>query len=96
MARNVFEKHGRRIARQDARMPEAIRNVLSPPARPSDPVADAVCKGTAAKLVTLARLRGVEAVIVWTGAEYTANGASCGPSVHGVYEWLNRQPEVHP
>jgi len=29
--RNVFEKHGRRIAREDARMPDAIRDVLSPP-----------------------------------------------------------------
>jgi hypothetical protein len=92
--RNVFEKHGQRIAREDARMPDAIRNVLSPPA--SDPVADAVCHGTASKLATLARLRGVEATITWDGAQYIANGTPCGPSVHGVYEWLGRQPGVRP
>lgn len=33
---DVFEKHGKRIAKQDARMPKEIRDVLSPP--PAKPV----------------------------------------------------------
>ena len=62
----------------------------------SDPFVNTVCAETARKLVTLARLRGVEASIVWDGARYVANGDPCGPSVHGVYEWLERQPGVRP
>ncbi len=29
--KSVFEKHGKRIAKEDARMPKPIRDVLSPP-----------------------------------------------------------------
>ena len=61
-----------------------------------DPYTDAMCSGTAAKLVALAQLRGVQATITWDGAQYVANGTPCGQSVHGVYEWLARQPGVKP
>ena len=41
--RNVFEKHGQRIAREDAKMPAPIRDVLSP--RPRAPYGTSVeCK----------------------------------------------------
>ena len=57
---------------------------------------DALQKRTAEKLSLLATLRGVTVVVEWDGAQYTANGEACGPSAHGVTEWLERQPGVKP
>lgn len=58
----------------------------------NDPEANAMCVETARKLVKLAALRRIEAAILWNGREYVCNGEFCGPSVHGVYEWLDKQP----
>jgi len=58
----------------------------------TDPYADAMCHETARKLVKLACLRRIECAILWNGKEYVCNGDPCGPSVHGVYEWLDKQP----
>jgi hypothetical protein len=57
---------------------------------------DALERATAAKLGVLAGLRGVQAVIAWDGAQYTANGTPCGRSVHGVYAWLDEQAKATP
>jgi hypothetical protein len=57
---------------------------------------DSLQINTAIKMSTLCRLRGVDATIVWDGAQYLANGEPCGTSIHGVYDWLNRQPGVRP
>jgi hypothetical protein len=54
-----------------------------------DPVA--ICHSTAANAEKLASLRGIPAKIVWNGTQYTANGDPCGPSIHGVYDWLAKQ-----
>jgi hypothetical protein len=56
----------------------------------------AIARSAASKLETLASLRGVKAVITFDGAQYIANGEVCGPSVHGVLEWLAKQPRVKP
>jgi len=61
-----------------------------------DPYANGVCTVTAQSFAKLARLRGVPAEIKWDGERYIANGEPCGPSVHGLYEWLERQPGVKP
>ena len=61
-----------------------------------DPVANAVCNRTAENYAKLCELRGVTAKIEWDGEQYLANGEPCGPSVHGLYDWLNRQPGVKP
>lgn len=58
----------------------------------TDPYADAMCHETARQLVNLACLRRIECAILWNGKEYVCNGDPCGPSVHGVYEWLDKQP----
>lgn len=60
----------------------------------SDPYADAQCSRTAESLVKLMGLRGLSGGVVWDGAQYVANGVGCGPSVHGVLEWMDKQPGV--
>ncbi len=62
----------------------------------SDKFTDAVCSKTAANLTVLLGLRGLSGSIVWDNGKYVANGTPCGPSVHGVYEWMNKQPGVKP
>lgn len=59
---------------------------------------DALQIRTAENLGKLAGLRGVTATIVWDAEtrQYVADGTPCGTSVHGVYEWLDRQPGVRP
>lgn len=57
---------------------------------------DNVCHNTAAEFSKLAGLRGITNTIEWKDGVYYANGENCGPSVHGLYEWLNRQPGVKP
>lgn len=56
-----------------------------------DSYANGICSRTAANFETLARLRGVTAQVTWDGSQYVANGEACGPSVHGLYEWLEKQ-----
>lgn len=55
---------------------------------------------TAAKLTKLCALRGIKATtvwggvektVVWDGLQYVANGTPCGPSVHGVMAWIDKQ-----
>lgn len=51
-------------------------------------------QSTAAGLTKLARLRGLKnAQVIWDDEkrQYIANGEPCGRSVHGVYEWLEKQ-----
>lgn len=48
-------------------------------------------KRTAAKLTQLCALRGIAARVTWDGTRYLANGEPCGPSVHGVYEWMEKR-----
>lgn len=63
----------------------------------SDPHAIAMMRTTAQRFQHLAGLRGVSSSIeVTPNGEYFANGENCGNSVHGLYEWLNRQPNVKP
>jgi hypothetical protein len=53
---------------------------------------DALERAGAEKLTILARLRGLVGVTIeWRDGQYHANGEACGRSVHGVYEWLDRQ-----
>lgn len=61
-----------------------------------DPFVDATCSQTAAKLTVLLGLRGLSGSVVWENGQYVANGTPCGPSVHGVQEWINCQPGVKP
>lgn len=56
-----------------------------------DEYASAQCSRTAASFAKLASYAGVAAVIRWDGSQYIANGTPCGPSVHGLYDWLNKQ-----
>jgi hypothetical protein len=60
--------------------------------------ADMIASSTAETFQKLASLRGVSASITFDAERgvYLANGASCGPSVHGLYEWLATQPKVKP
>jgi len=52
---------------------------------------------TANKFSRLAALRGITADIdISSDGHYVANGIDCGCSVHGLYDWLNRQPGVLP
>ena len=53
---------------------------------------------TAAPFQKLAALRGVSSSIEFNTdtMRYVANGTDCGPSVHGLYDWLNKQPGVLP
>jgi hypothetical protein len=69
--------------------PSAIRELI---------IGQPVMHNTAATFQRLAQLRGVIATIEWDeGAQvYRANGVSCSTSVHGLYDWLNRQPGVRP
>ncbi len=53
-------------------------------------------QNTAEKFQTLAALRGITSTIEVVAGEYVANGENCGPSVHGLNDWLNRQPGVRP
>lgn len=61
-----------------------------------DPYANGQCNRTAESFQKLAALRNVSSRIEWNGVEYVANGEPCGASVHGLYDWLNRQPGVLP
>ena len=58
----------------------------------------AVAQDTAVKFQKLAALRGVSSSIYFDAEKmtYFANGEDCGTSVHGLYDWLNRQPGVKP
>ena len=49
---------------------------------------------TAAKLTQLCTLRGIAARVTWDGTRYLANNDPCGPSVHGVYEWMEKQTKL--
>jgi hypothetical protein len=53
---------------------------------------------TAKSLTKLCKLRGVEATVTYDEKQkqYIAGETSCGPSVHGVYEWLEKQHGVKP
>lgn len=59
-----------------------------------DEFADAMCRKTAEGLTKLLGLRGLSGSVVWCDGQYVANGVPCGPSVHGVLEWINNQLEV--
>ncbi len=52
---------------------------------------------TAQKFQELAALRGISSsIIVKEDGNYYANDICCGSSVHGLYDWLNKQPGVRP
>lgn len=57
-----------------------------------------MCTQTARSFSTLAALRGVNVRVEWRDEEksYYCNGEKCGESIHGCYDWLNRQPNVKP
>ena len=62
-----------------------------------DPFHLSLMNRTAGTFAKIAGLRGISCVIgVTQSLTYTANGEDCGPSVHGLYAWLNRQPGVQP
>lgn len=58
----------------------------------------AMMSQTAASFRKLAALRGVPCTIdVSKDGKYLVNGTiDCGTSVHGLYDWLNKQPNVLP
>lgn len=62
----------------------------------SDPHAVAQMQKTANSFQTLAALRGITSHITVENGQYHANGENCGVSVHGLYDWLNKQPGVKP
>ena len=71
----------------------------APVEKPADPYHLGLMNRTAERFAHLASLRGISCVIgVGTkpALHYTANGQDCGPSVHGLYAWLNAQPGVLP
>lgn len=50
---------------------------------------------TAEAFSRLCGLRGVSACIeVSQAGHYVCNGVDVGTSIHGAYEWLNKQPGV--
>lgn len=57
-----------------------------------------LCTNTANSFSRLAAQRGVQASVEWRDEEksYYCNGEKCGESIHGCYDWLNRQPNVKP
>lgn len=57
-----------------------------------------LCTDTANNFSKLAALRGVTARVEWRDEEksYYCNDEKCGESIHGCYDWLNRQPNVKP
>lgn len=61
-----------------------------------DRFTEAQMQQTAAKFQKLAALRGVSSSIEVVRGRYHANGEDCGQSVHGLFEWLDRQPGVLP
>jgi hypothetical protein len=62
-----------------------------------DPYTHAQMSRTAAAFQKLAALRGISSSVTVSGRNtYVANGEDCGTSVHGLYDWLNRQPGVRP
>ncbi len=62
-----------------------------------DSYALAQMERTAQAFQKLAALRGISSQIeVSEDGNYIANGANCGPSVHGLQDWLNSQPGVKP
>lgn len=57
----------------------------------------AMMNQTANSFMKLAGLRGISSAIeVNENGQYIANGENCGTSVHGLYDWLNKQPGVKP
>jgi hypothetical protein len=60
----------------------------------SDKHVDAQCSRTAEAMTKLMGLRGISGQCEWRNGQYWANGAPCGQSIHGVYDWLNKQPGV--
>ena len=57
---------------------------------------NAAMEKTAASFMKLAGLRGVSSHVEVRDFRYVANGVDCGCSVHGLYDWLNKQPGVKP
>ena len=57
----------------------------------TDPYADAMSTQTAGGLTTLMGFSGLAGSVEWNGEQYLANGVKCGPSVHGVMEWIEKQ-----
>ena len=57
---------------------------------------EAMMSDTAASFQKLAAMRGIPATVEVRSGQYLANGTACGTSVHGLYDWLNRQPGVRP
>lgn len=54
-----------------------------------------IMRTTANSFQKLAALRGISSTIeVSADGKYVANGTDCGTSVHGLLEWLNKQPGV--
>lgn len=53
---------------------------------------------TAGGLARIAALRGIARfeIEVRNDGRYIVNGTDCGSSIHGVNEWMNRQPGVKP
>ncbi len=53
---------------------------------------------TATSFQKLAALRGVQCTVdASKDGKYLVNGTvDCGTSVHGLYDWLNKQPGVLP
>lgn len=63
----------------------------------ADPFVVSVMRRTAESFQKLASLRGISSSIdVTADSRYVANGIDCGTSVHGLYEWLEKQPGVQP
>lgn len=63
----------------------------------TDEHALAAMRRTAESFQKLAAIRGVSSIVeVSQDGRYVANGTDCGTSVHGLYEWLNKQPGVKP
>lgn len=61
-----------------------------------DPHVDAQCSRTAESLTKLLGYRGLSGSVEWRDGQYWANGVPCGCSVHGVQDWINKQPGVVP
>jgi hypothetical protein len=56
-----------------------------------------VMRKSAEAFQKLAALRGIScSVDITEDGRYVANGHDCGTSVHGLQDWLNKQPGVQP
>lgn len=53
---------------------------------------------TAASFMRLAAVRGIKCECKWDreANAFVVNGHNAGPSVHGLCEWLDKQPGVLP